>query len=60
LARTPYASHDRQFIPNPATYLNNRRWEDEAPSGAQDPYADWLARDDGAVIEGECRREANG
>lgn len=23
----------RQFCPNPATYLNGRRWEDEAPAG---------------------------
>lgn len=30
---------DPQFIPLPATYLNGRRWEDEAPQTAPDPYA---------------------
>ena len=28
-----------QFIPNPATYLNQRRWEDQIDGGGRDPFA---------------------
>ena len=28
-----------QYIPNPATWLNQGRWEDEPPEGGEDPYA---------------------
>lgn len=28
-----WLSKDPQFIPNPATFLNQRRWEDETPQG---------------------------
>lgn len=31
---------DIQFIPNPATYLNQRRWEDAQPSTT--PAKDWI------------------
>ena len=28
-----------QYIPNPATWLNQGRWEDEPPEGGEDPFA---------------------
>ena len=28
-----------QFVPNPATYLNQRRWEDQIDSAKSDPFA---------------------
>ena len=27
-----------QYIPNPATWLNQKRWEDEAPPGRKDDF----------------------
>ncbi len=29
---------DLQFVPHPATFLNQKRWEDEAPTNSQDSY----------------------
>ena len=45
----PLAEKDREFIPHPATWLNQHRWEDvpaSAPSGQDggpsQAYLDWL------------------
>ena len=35
-----------QFIPFPATYLNQRRWEDPLPTKPEDEIPDWVAPED--------------
>ena len=35
---------DRQFIPYPATWLNQRRWEDEPPKSAIQETHDAIKR----------------
>ena len=35
----PHFSPDRQFVPQPAKWLRNRRWEDEAPAPAASAVA---------------------
>ena len=39
-----------QFIPNPTTWLNGRRWEDELPTkrASSNPFLDLLAEEGGA------------
>ena len=34
---TEWKDKDKQYIPHPATYLNQRRWEDEEDSGTAQP-----------------------
>lgn len=34
-----WLKEDGQFIPHPATYINNRRWEDERPRPSLAPVA---------------------
>lgn len=53
-----------QFIPNPATYLNQRRWEDEPSVSVetdeqrrQREIDDWINESSGSVIEGKFERE---
>lgn len=39
LSRRPYADVERQFVPNPTTYIHGERWNDEALE--QQPDRDW-------------------
>lgn len=44
-----------QFVPNPQTWLNQRRWEDERPSGGQQPrHSGFAERDysEGVLADG--------
>ena len=36
-----------QYIPNPATWLNQRRWEDELPQGETDNVFLQMLREEG-------------
>jgi hypothetical protein len=54
LKEEPYSGRDKTYIPHPATYLNQRRWETDIET-ADDPFADWL--NGGTYIDGVCTRE---
>ncbi|GMB10614.1 MAG: hypothetical protein NkDv07_0461 [Candidatus Improbicoccus devescovinae] len=50
---------DMQFVPNPATFLNGRRWEDEIPKKSYFPGNREFVDDEGLTVESRKFLEEN-